>query len=151
MPVIVPFGLSPIGLAAPQTVGPLAPAPVIAAELRDPITLDVASVLLGADVIDDQVQIATRARRNSGAALGTTGQRFADILKLTTNVKRLLEAEARTALATLVGRGDITILSIDVVTDDAGQWAEVKIAYNNNRAVGRKDRQYTVPLEFSTQ
>ena len=151
MPIILPFGLSPIGLAGPQLPGAMPPPPVIAAELRDPVTFDVASMLVSADVIDDQVQIAMRARRGSGAALGSTGQRFADITKLTTNVQRLLETEARTALGLLVSRGDITIVSIGVQTDDGNAWAEVVIAYTNNRTVGKKSRRMVVPLEFSSQ
>jgi hypothetical protein len=125
-------------------------APVIAAELRDPRTLDVGSVLRGQDVIDDQVMIALRARRGSGAALGSTGQRFSDIRKLSTNVKRLLEVEARTALATLVARGDITIRTIEPLTDDGQQWSALRIEYVNERAIGRKDRNPVIPLESST-
>ncbi len=150
MPVIYPLGLSPIGFLVPTTVG-LAPAPVIAAELRDPKTLDVGSLLRSADPIDDQVQIAMRARRGSGAALGTTGQRYRDILKLSNNVERLLESETRTVLATLVDRGDIAIESITVETDSSAAWAQVSVAYINRRAIGQKSRQHVVTLEASTQ
>ncbi len=150
MPVIYPFGLSPIGFSVPRAVG-LAPAPVIAAELRDPKTLDVGSVLVSADPIDDQVQIAMRARRGSGAALGTTGQRYRDILKLSSNVERLLESETRTVLATLVGRGDITIETIDIYTDSSAAFAQVSVAYINRRATGSKQRLHVVTLEASTQ
>ncbi len=146
MPVIYPFGLSPIGVAVPRAVG-LEPAPVIAAELRDPKTRDVGSLLKSADPIDDQVQIAMWARRYSGAALGTTGQRYREILKLSSNVTRLLESETRTVLA----RGDISIESIDIQTDDSSQSAQVVVAYINKRAIGAKSRRHVVTLEASTQ
>lgn len=151
MPTILPFGLSPLGLAVPQTVGPLQPAPVIAAEAFDPKTRDVATLLGSADVIDDQVAIALQVRRNSGAALGTTGQRYLDILKLGDSVQRLLENETRTALATLVSRGDIQIEAIAVDVFVPNQSAMVWVDYINRRTTGRRERRIPVPIEASTQ
>lgn len=148
-PIVFPFGLSPLGLAVPRPGGPLKPAPAIAAELHDPLTRDVASLLKSADVIDDQVWIALTVRRDSGAALGTTGQRFRDITKLGSNVEQLLDTEVRTSLATLVERGDISIDSIAVNTDSSIQYAEVLIEYTNRRTTGQRNRRLTIPIEAS--
>ncbi len=149
--VIVPFGLSPLGLPPAPLPGQLARPTVVAAEWFDPKTRDVKTFLRGNDVIDDQVQVAMTAVRGSGAALGTSGQNFRAILKLGTNVERQLETEARTTLATLVDRGDISIDAIGVVVDSPNTWAEVTIDYINLRAVGQQKRQHVVRVEASTQ
>jgi hypothetical protein len=117
----------------------------------DPKTRDVASLAVSANVIDSQVQLAMTVLRGSGAAVAVTGQRFRDVGKLTDNASNLLETEARTALATLVNRGDISIESITVVIDSPNTWAELTLNYINQRAVGLKTRVHTQRVEASTR
>jgi hypothetical protein len=132
---VLPMGLHQLGLVGPVTYAPLLPPPGIAADNIDQKTKDLASVVKGADTIDAQVQLAMMTLRKSGAGVQELGQRFQDIRKITDNVSRLLEQEARTALDRLVKANDITIESVFVVvnTPSTDAWAEVTVNYVNRR------------------
>jgi hypothetical protein len=143
--VILPAGLHPIG-SAPSSQNPLLPPPVISADGIDEGSKDLASVLYGADPIDDQVYIALNTLRGSGAAVMNVGQRFQDVRKLDDNAAILIEQEGRTALRRLVNSGDITIDRLYVQTDSAGTWAELVCDFINNRLPKPGKRTVRAPL-----
>ena len=144
--VVLPLGLHQLGLEDPISVDPLPGVAVIAAEDIDQKTKDLTSLTVGADPIDAQVQIAMMTLRRSGAAVIADGQRFQDIRKLDTNAPLLLEQEARTCLARLVANNDISIESVDVVTDSPGAWAEVTVNYVNKRLAKPRTKQISVTI-----
>ncbi len=144
--VILPAGLSELGTAEPLEQGVLKQPPVIMADGVNEGTKDFASMVYGADPIDEQVWLALNVLRGSGAAVMAVGQRFQDIRKMTDNVATLVEQEARTALARLIQNGDITIEQISVVADSAGNWAECQVNYINQRLPKPTKRTVKAPL-----
>ncbi len=144
--VILPAGLSDLGTAEPLEQGVLKAAPVIMADGVSEKSKDFASMVYGADPIDEQVWLALNVLRQSGAAVTTVGQRFQDIRKMTSNVAILIEQEARTALRLLVQNGDIKIERIAVTKDELGNWAECVVDYINNRLPKPAKRTVRAPL-----
>lgn len=146
--VVLPIGLHELGLGEPPSYVAIGTAPAIGADNFDQETKDLASLSKGADPIDAQVQYALSVLRQSGAAVMGHGQRFQDIRKITTNVAVLLEQEARTTLARLVGNGDITLdrVAVSVNTESTDNWAEVVIDYVNRRLPVPKLQQAKVKI-----
>lgn len=140
MPLVVPpAGVHPLGFFTETRKYQLPPPPVIRADRIDPQSQEWVSLLGDLDATDAAVIEALWRVRQSGAAVFNTGARFLDVEKLDDQAPVRFESEARFALRRLVGRGDITVKSITVDTEE--DWGEVTVNYVNNRiALQKKDR-----------
>lgn len=143
MAVYLPDTLTPIGwgVAPPTIQSP--PSPLLADKL-DVNTRDFEDLFEGRDPIDDQVILALRIRRSSGAAVRGIGNRFHTVRKLTDNVRVELDALAREALSTLIANGDIRYLGMEFESE--GQGAVSTFSYNNLRALDGQVRKVPVPV-----
>ncbi len=141
--------LSPLGFfIAPSAVGP--PSPLLADQV-DPKTRDFADLFVGADPIDDSVQVAVMTTLGSGGSVLQTGIRLDDN-KMTTNIQDSLEGSMRAALKTLIVNRDIDIKRITFGTDptqtgrptgtvdEANQTAQLNVEFRNLRAFDLKVR-----------
>jgi hypothetical protein len=149
-PIIPPSGLTPLGLAEFELLKPLPPPPVIRADRLNYQTNSFTSMTGDTDPVDAAVIESLWRVRGSGAAVLDKGARFVDIKKLNDQATALLTSEARRALARIVGRGDVTIRSIDVKTES--DWAEITVSYVNNRSPFDQVRTVTrrLPEEINT-
>ena len=124
-------------IAAPSSVGP---PPAILADNIDPETRDFASLAIGADVIDAQVQLAITTQRASGAAVIEDGIALSP-RKMTASFQNEMEADARTALKRMTRNGDIRLVNVVFdSSDEANQTAQMRIRYENLRAADGKIR-----------
>ena len=156
------FYLTPIRLPTrvfepPSQIGLSSP---LLADNIDPLTKDFADLFLGADPVDAAVQVAVTTTRGSGACVFNVGLRISNS-KLTTDFKRVTEADIRLALATLVDRKDIEIVGIYFGTVDnatgratgevfeADASAQVNVRFVNLRAYDGRVR--SVPLGSGAQ
>lgn len=137
-PYIPPSGTTELGTADLVPYKPLPPPPVIRADKLIYQDQTFASVIQDRDPVDAAVIEALWRVRGSGAAVQDTGARFLDIPKLDDKAKTSIANEARTALTRIVRRGDIRIVKITVETGN--DWAEITVAYQNNRAPYNRDR-----------
>ena len=145
-------GVSPLSGPFPETLQELGlPAPILA-DMIDPETGEFESLLEGRDPVDAQVLVALSIARGTGAAVLNTGNRFRDARFVSEDDARLIESEARRALALLVSRGDIEILSLTVqsrddFTLDSGivdDFLELTVIYLNLRASGERRREESI-------
>jgi hypothetical protein len=137
---IPPAGLAPAGLFIPQTFATPTDPPAILADAVDPETGEYLSISRGMHPIDQQVLIALVVQRNSGAALTDDGQEFGKIRKLDDTAARLIDGEARRALARLVEQKDIRIRAVYPNASPDNDWAEVGVEYENLRARASRRR-----------
>lgn len=137
--IVPPVGVFPLGQFDEVRHYELVKAPVIRADRIDPVTQDWTSLIYDQDPTDAAVIEALWRVRGSGAAVTDTGSRYLDVNKLDDQAPKKFESETRFALRRLVQRGDITIKSIKVDTED--DWGEVTVDYVNNRtALAKKTR-----------
>lgn len=139
---IPPAGLAPAGFFVPQTFAAPSDPPAILADAVDPQTGEYLSISRGMDPVDQQVLIALTLKKGSGAAVADDGQEFEKIRKVDESSSRLIDAEARRALARLVQQRDIRVRS--VLPNSDSDWAEVVVNYENARAVGDRRKQKKV-------
>lgn len=117
--VVLPAGLHMLGLEEPAAIPPLGPPPpLIAEKYSDSRPRDVLSILNPEDTVDAQVQLAFSVVRESGEAVETVGQRFADIRKNDESAPTQIANEARRVLDKLVRQGDVSIAKI--LVEEAG-------------------------------
>lgn len=120
------------------------PSPLLADNI-DPVTKDFRSLFVGADPIDDQVQIAVTTNLGSGAAVQDTGIRLTR-RKMTNDIARSLEADARQALRRLIVNRDISFQRVSIGVDDgsgqptgevdeANQTVQLNVEFKNLRAL----------------
>ena len=154
MPTLSGSTLSPVGffIAAPARLGP--PSPLLADNI-DPKTKDFRDLFVGADPVDDQVQVAMMTNLGSGGSVLDTGIRLTR-RKMVTDLKDTLEGDARQALRKLNRARDIQFAGItfgpgDPRTgqptgelDEANQSAQINIEYRNLRALDPKVRQLSL-------
>jgi hypothetical protein len=141
------FYLTPIRLPTrvfepPSQIGLSSP---LLADNIDPVTKDFTDLFIGMDPVDAAVQVAITTTRGSGACVFNVGLRISNN-KLTSDFKRVTEADVRLALAQLVDRKDIEIAgvyfgSVDSNTDrttgevfEADASAQVNVKFVNLRA-----------------
>lgn len=149
MPFAPPVGSWPLGADGDERVRPLPPPPVIRADRINYRGQSFESMTRDRDPVDAATIEALWRVRGSGAAVVAVGTRFLDIEKIDDQADVALANEARAALARIVRRGDITIVTIRV--DKGPDWAEVTVNYINNRAPREKERtvKKRVPEEVS--
>lgn len=130
-------------IKAPGELGPPSP---LTADNIDPTTRDFASLTEGADVIDAQVQLAMTTVRNSGPSVENDGIRITST-KMDAGLQRRMESDVRLALRRLVRQRDIRITSVvfDEV-DEANQFAQIRVRYQNLRAISQRSRTAHVPV-----
>lgn len=145
MSVVIPSGLHPLGLWVPQTYAPKDGPPGILADSIDPKTGEFTSISKGMDPIDQQVVLAMRITRRSGAAVMNDGQEFREIRKVTEETPILMKSVAERALRRLIEQGDIELGELETNGDGGDDFAEVVINYTNKRARGRQDRRAVLP------
>ena len=141
--------LNPLGFfVAPSALGP--PSPLLADNV-DPKTKDFASLFVGADPVDDAVQVALMTNRGSGGSVLQTGIKLGR-RKMTADLRVVLEGDVRQALKVLTDNKDIDFKRISFGQDDgtgqptgdvdeANQTAQINIEYRNLRAFDLKVRQ----------
>lgn len=145
MPVVIPAaGLSPAGLFVSQAFADPTKPPGILAYAIDPTTGEYLSISRGMHPIDQQVIIALKVKRRSGAAVMNDGQRFSDIKKVDDTAQARIDSETRTALARLLKNGDIEIISLVPVADQDTDTGTMSLRYRNLRAKGAQERSLTV-------
>ncbi len=132
--IVLPAGLHALGLEEPALILPLGSPPSLIAEKYNAQTpRDVRSILEPADVVDAQVQLAFAVARETGEAVETVGQRFADIRKNDESAPTQIATEARRVLDALVRQGDVSISKITV--EEAGDDGRLlTVDYVNLRA-----------------
>lgn len=146
MTVHLPGTLTPVGfgVAPPTALSP--PSPLLADQL-DVDTRDFLDLSEGRDPIDDQVIIALRIRRNSGAAVMGIGNRFHLVRKMTSSAKTTIDSYAREALSRLIENGDILFLGTEFPYYDEGTQGAVSVfSYKNLRALDGDIRRVPVPI-----
>jgi len=130
-------------IRAPGALG--SPSAVLADNI-DPHTRDFASLFLGANVIDAQVQLAMTVIRASGASVNDDGIAPSP-RKMTNSYQAELTTDARTALGRLVRQGDITIVGVLFDLDDeTNQTTQMRVRYRNLRAADAVVREAAVPV-----
>jgi len=130
----LPSTLSPLGqsFTSPSALGP--PSTLLADNI-DPETHDYNSLTTGIDPIDSQVLTALSVIRGSGAAVEDTGNKFADIRKITKSVRTEIDTEVRTTLGRLISAGDIRFDgTIFDFIDDGNQAVNIRIQWVNLRS-----------------
>ena len=153
----IPSGstLSSLGFFVPPSqLGP--PSPLLADNI-DPKTKDFRDLFVGADPVDDQVQVAVTTNLGSGSAVLDTGIRLTR-RKMTSDIQDILEADVRQALKRLITNRDISFSSITFGVDSQGnptgqvdqanQTAQINIEFKNLRAldpVARKLQLQSLP------
>ena len=141
--------LNPLGFfIAPSALGPASP---LLADNIDPATRDFRDLFVGADPIDDSVQVAVMTTRGSGGSVLQIGLRLTP-RKMTPSLQGTLDGDMRLALRTLTTNRDIRIESITFGTDDgtghatgevdeANQSAQTNVNFRNLRSFDRRVRQ----------
>lgn len=135
--------LSTLGFFQPPgTKGP--PSPLLADNV-DPATKDFRDLFVGADPIDDQVQVTVMTTRGSGGSVLDTGLRISS-RKMTTDLQATLEGDMRQALSQMVRNRDIAFKGITFgedptqtnkptgEVDEANATAQMNVGYRNLRA-----------------
>lgn len=149
---LIPITLPDRLFSPPGQVGVASP---LLADNIDPATKDFADLFVGLDPVDAAVQVAITTTRGSGACVFNVGLRVTNS-KLTSDFKRITEADVRLALSDLVNRRDIDIVGLsfgaadsntgkvtgDVFEADAS--AQVNVNYINLRAYDGRIR--SMPL-----
>lgn len=130
MPFYVPqAGATPAVFFTPvnfQTTG----APIgMLADAIDFATGELLSIERGFDPTDAAVMTALRTVRDSGSAVEDVGQRYADAKLITPQLRSFFAEETRLALEHLTSTNQISLDSVEVVTE--GDSAEVQIGYTN--------------------
>ena len=138
--------LTPIGYGvAPPTVQD-PPSPLLADNLNVE-TGDFDDLFEGRDPIDDQVIIALKIRRDSGAAVHGIGNRFHTVRKMTESTRTTIDSLAREALSRLIANGDIAYLGVEFpYYDESTQGIVSAFNYKNLRALDGKVRKVPVPI-----
>lgn len=147
MPIPPGSTLNPLGFFVPPSqLGP--PSPQLADNI-DPRTKDWRDLFVGADPIDDQVQVAVMTNLGSGGSVLDTGIRLTR-RKMTSDIQDTLEADVRQALKRLVTNRDINFARISFGVDAAGeptgevdeanQTAQINVEFRNLRALDPKAR-----------
>lgn len=159
MPSSAGSTLSPLGFfAAPSSLGPASP---LLADNIDPRTKDFANLDVGADPIDDQVQLTLMTTLGSGGSVLNRGLRI-NRRKMTSDLQLLLEGDVRQALLPLTRNRDINFKRITFGTDagngtatgtvdESNQAAQINIEYRNLRAFDPKVRTLQLPSAASIQ
>jgi len=138
--------------AAPSQLG--APSPLLADNI-DPRTKDFRDLFVGADPVDDQVQVSVMTSLGSGAAVLDIGIRLSRN-KMTTDLEDTLKGDVRQCLRRQVAARDIRIESVSIggpnasgqpsgSFDEANQFAQLNVQYRNLRALDPKVRSVQVP------
>lgn len=150
---------NPLGFfVAPSALGP--PSPLLADNV-DPVTRDFADLFVGADPIDDSVQVAIMTTRGSGGSVLTTGIRL-NRRKMLADLQNTLAGDVRQALNLLLTNRDIDIKSITFGTDagngvptgtvdEANQGAQLNVDYRNLRAFDLKVRTFQLAPQLQVQ
>lgn len=154
MPQPLGSTLNPVGffIAAPGRLGP--PSPLLADNI-DPKTKDFRDLFVGADPIDDQVQVTIMTNLGSGGSVLATGIRLTR-RKMVSDLQDTLEGDVRQALSRLSQARDIQFARItfgqDIgngqpsgEVDEANQSAQINVEFRNLRALDPKVRQ--LPLQ----
>lgn len=141
--------LAPAGffIASPGSLGP--PSPLLADNI-DPKTKDFRDLFVGADPIDDQVQVVATTRRGSGGSVLDIGLRLSRD-KLVSDIQDQIEGDMRLAFARLIRNRDINFKRVSFggpdangeptgETDESDQSLQVNIEYRNLRALDPKVR-----------
>lgn len=141
----IPSLLGPLGffIQAPGMLTP--PSPVLADNIN-PSTRDFASLFVGADVIDAQVQLALSTIKGSGISVTEDG--ISNLpSKMTTSYKRELAASARFALRRLIRAGDIQLRDVLFdIDDESTQTTQMRVVYRNLRSVDAVDTSVSLPV-----
>lgn len=132
------MGVTPLGGFTGEFEGPLPFPPVIRADKIDARTQEFEKLTEDRDPVDAAVIEMLWRVRGTGAVVRTKGARFLDVDKLNDRAANRLKSEAQEALAPLVKRRDITILTITVEIDRADTSADLTVAYLNNRRTSNK-------------
>jgi hypothetical protein len=144
----IPPPVTPIGFFVPSPPALVAPSPLLA-DAIDINTGEYTDLFAGEDPIDAQVKIACKTTLASGSAVSDIGQELNKIRKLDDGAPLEIEAVLRAALATLIGRGDIQLLGVDVET--GGQEGDSLVRYVNMRSPDRRVRTARISQpEFSS-
>lgn len=150
---------NPLGFfVAPSALGPASP---LLADNVDPVTRDFADLFVGADPIDDSVQVAIMTTRGSGGSVLATGIKL-NRRKMVPDLQASLEGDVRQALKLLITNRDIDIKNITFGTDsgngvptgtvdEANQSAQINVDYRNLRAFDLKVRQFQLAPRLQIQ
>ena len=153
MPVSPGSALAPAGffIAAPGQLGP--PSPLLADNI-DQKTKDCRDLFVGADPIDDQVQVVATTTRGSGGSVLDIGLRLSRN-KLVSDIRDQVEGDMRLAFARLIKNRDINFKRISFggpgpngeptgEIDESEQGLQINIEYRNLRALDPKVRRLQV-------
>ena len=141
----LPTTSSAIGffIRAPGALGD--PSPLLADNI-DPETRDFASLTVGLDPIDAQVQLALGTVRASGSAVEEDGiENLPD--KMTDATQNEITSAVQTALNRLIRNGDIAFLGVTFdLHDESVQTSLPRVRYKNLRAVDQRTREAVLQL-----
>lgn len=133
-PVILPAGVSPLGIVAPVEFSSPAKPPAVLADDVDAQTGELRSLLHGAHPVDAQVVLRARVRRGSGASVQSVGHRLHTIERVDDEALTRARFEVELAFRDLVDRRDIRIDRIDAEgAAGIGDGIHIFMSYTNLR------------------
>jgi hypothetical protein len=130
--MIPPAGTSPASAYEIAAINERKAAPLILADMIDPVTGDFASLTRGRPLADAYAIEALRVQRESGAAVRDVGNRFHELRHVESNAPETIASMVREAFADGERAGVLELVTVDVErdADDAGQ-VNVSVEYRD--------------------
>jgi hypothetical protein len=129
--MIPPAGTSPASAYEIAAINERKAAPLILADMIDPVTGDFASLTRGRPLADAFAIEALRVQRESGASVMDVGNRFHEVRHIESNASETIDSMVREAFADGERAGVLEVVAVTVERDEDSAQVNASVEYRD--------------------